>query len=202
MNEINIQDCSIGCVLQDFPVTCLWKIKLKIFLAVLVYCSKVVFVTCMKWDKQGNRSLLLVPIHQPSCVNVCISFFVCFWERLYITATEIRQVQSCCIIYINTFIIIIHIHNHNHIYRYRKPLQPMPRTPITTGALSLTCIYIALQKVPNLFSFCCTQPVDIISHCSVTPPAPPKKAWLPTFLSCLKNICVSPWQEADSVPHH
>lgn len=134
--------------------------------------------------------------------------FVCFWARLYVTATEIRQVQSFCIIYIHTFIIIIHI--HNHVYRYRKPLQPMLKTPITTGALSPICIYIAFQKVPNLFLFMLNPAsrhrFSLFSNSSVSFPPPPKKkktqAWLPTFLSCLTNICVSPWQEADSVPHH
>lgn len=144
-------------------------------------------------------------MHQASCVNVWISFFVvCFWARLYVTATEIRQVQSFCIIYIHTFVIIIY--THSYVYGYRKPLQPMLRTPITTGALSLTCIYMDLEKVPYLFSFmlilASRHNFSVLSNTSLTSPHSKKpKAWLPTFLSCLTNISVSPWQEADSVPH-
>lgn len=40
----------------------------------LLYCCKEMR------DKQGNGSLLLVPVHQPACADVCTSIFlfVCF----------------------------------------------------------------------------------------------------------------------------
>lgn len=51
-------------------------------------------------------------------------------------------------------------------YDYRKPLQPMLRTPVTTGALSLICI--AFQKLPNLFSF----KLHPASRHNFSPPSP------------------------------
>lgn len=37
--------------------------------------------------------------------------------------------------------------------------------------LSLICICVALQKVPNLFSFMLNQSADVSSHCYITPPS-------------------------------
>lgn len=122
-------------------------------------------------------------------------FFVCFWARRYITATEIRQVQSFCIIYIHTFLIIIYI--HNRVYEHRKPLQPMLRTPITTGALSLTCIYIDLQKMPYLFSFMLNPAsrhnFSLFSNTSLTfPPLQKTKSLTPNIpLMSYKYLCKS-----------
>lgn len=159
-----------------------------------------VFVTFTKPKEQGNRSSLSVPILQP-CINVWISFFFGFhfWARLYITATEALPVLS------------FWISNASHsmcylsaVYWYRKPLQPVLRTPITPGALSLICIYVAFQKMPNLFSFTLNPAsrhhFSLFDSTSLSPPSK-KKPWLPTFLSCLANTCV-PWQEAYCVPHH
>lgn len=123
------------------------------------------------------------------------------------TATEIKQVQPFCTIYIYAFIIIINKHGH----RYRNPLQPMLRSPITTGVLSLISIFTAFQKVPNLFSFmlhsATRRNFSPFNNTSLSfPPLKKRKKGLtPTFLSYLTNMCdmcESLWQEADSVPHH
>lgn len=149
-----------------------------------------VFVTFTKPKEQGNRSSLSVPILQP-CINVWISFFFGFhfWARLYITATEALPVLS------------FWISNASHsmcylsaVYWYRKPLQPVLRTPITPGALSLICIYVAFQKMPNLFSFTLNPAsrhhFSLFDSTSLSPPSLQKKTLTPNIplMSC-KYLC-------------
>lgn len=70
------------------------------------------------------------------------------FEEDYITATEIKQVQSFCIIYTYIFRIIMHKHVHG-IEIHSSPCW---------GHSYKSCpksyqIFTAFQKVPNLFSF-------------------------------------------------
>lgn len=71
----------------------------------------------------------------------------------------------------------------------------MLRTPITPGALSLICIYIAFQKVPNLFSFTLNPAnrhhFSLFDSTSLSPPSLQKKKTLTPnipLMSC-KYLC-------------
>lgn len=114
--------------------------------------------------------------------------FLLSFDQDYVTATEIKQVQSFCTIYIYAFII-------KFISMFTTGwLQPMLRSPITTGALSLISIFTAFHKVPNLFSFMLRSGTrrnfSLFSNTSLSFPPLKKKKLDSQHSSHVLQICV------------